>query len=91
MNLCNRFSTLWKRATLLFQRWKLGLGTVSGVLGRGPTGPQASQLAFQSTLPLTPRLEAAGASEKGGASKYPTQTPSLKGEGLVPGSGFYQL
>lgn len=71
MNLCNRFSTLWKRAGLLLQWWKLGLGTVSGVLGWGPTGPQASQLAFQSTLPLTPKLETEGASEKRGASKHP--------------------
>ena len=33
MNLRNRFSTLWKRATLLLQWWKSGLGPVSGVLG----------------------------------------------------------
>lgn len=33
MNLCNHFSTLWKRATLLLQWWKSGLGPVSGVLG----------------------------------------------------------
>lgn len=71
MNLCNRFSTLWKRAALLLQWWKLGLSIISGVLGRVPTGPQASQLAFQSSLPLTPRLEAEGASKEGGASKHP--------------------
>lgn len=65
MNLRNRFSTLWKRAALLLQWWKSGLGTVSSVLGflmwgRGLPAVHASLLATQ---PLTPRLDPKGASE----------------------------
>lgn len=76
MNLCNRFSTLWKRAALFLQWGKLGLGTVSGVVGRGPTGPQASQPAFQATLSLTPTLEAEGASENTNVTASPLNPKS---------------
>lgn len=57
-------------------------------MGREPPAPQASLLASQSTQPPTPRLDPEGTSEKANVT-VSLSNPSLKDEGLIPGSAFY--